>query len=81
MTLREQLGTVGLVTNIVVLWNTVYLQEVLTVLQREGLEIKHEDVAHLSPLSFDHIDFLGRYNFSLQELSQQGQLRPLHQLD
>ncbi len=78
---EAQLGALGLVTNIVVLWNTLYLQAVLAVLRREGLDIEAEDVGHLSPLSFDHINFLGRYDFSLQENIQRGQLRPLHQPD
>ncbi len=39
--------------------------------------MKAEDVARLSPLGFEHINFLGRYYFNLDERVAQGALRPL----
>ena len=35
----------------------------------------------LSPLTFDHINFLGRYAFALPESVAHGQLRPLRSPD
>ena len=65
------------VVNIIVLWNTIYMDATLNQLRAEGYEVKPEDVAHLSPLSFGHINMLGRYAFTLPEIIARGELRPL----
>jgi len=75
---EDQLGALGLVLNMVVLWNTIYMEAALTQLRQEGqIEIRPEDVARLSPLGFAHLNMLGRYHFQLPEAIQRGQLRPL----
>jgi TnpA family transposase len=74
---EDQLGALGLVVNIIVLWNTLYIDAALQQLRTEGFSIKPEDLARLSPLVFDHINLLGRYSFSLPDSVQRGQLRPL----
>jgi TnpA family transposase len=74
---EDQLGALGLVVNIIALWNTLYMEAVLTQLRQEGYPVLDEDVARLSPLSFEHINLLGRYIFTLPEAIAQGQLRPL----
>lgn len=78
---EDQLGALGLVLNIIVLWNTIYIDAVLEQLRREGYPIKDEDVARLSPLGFAHINLLGRYTFSVPESVQRGELRPLRTPD
>ncbi len=52
-------------------------QEALKELRTEGFEVKDEDVQRLWPLSYKHINFLGRYHFTLPEIVANGQLRPL----
>jgi TnpA family transposase len=74
---EDQLGALGLVVNVIVLWNTLYMNAALEQLQSEGFPIKAEDVARLSPLVFDHINLLGRYAFSVPDAVQRGELRPL----
>jgi TnpA family transposase len=78
---EDQLGALGLVVNIIVLWNTIYIDAALEQLRREGYPIKDEDVARLSPLVFEHINLLGRYAFSVPESVQRGELRPLRTPD
>jgi TnpA family transposase len=78
---EDQLGALGLVVNIITLWNTIYMDAVLEQLRSEGYSLKPEDVARLSPLIFDHINFLGRYAFALPDAVAQGQLRPLRSRD
>ncbi len=46
---EDQLGALGLVLNIIVLWNTIYMDAALTQLRQEGYPIRDEDVARLSP--------------------------------
>ncbi len=74
---EDQLGTLGLVTNSVVLWNTIYMQASLDHLQQQSFEIKAEDKARLSPLPYGHINVLGHYSFILADSVQRGGLRPL----
>ena len=58
---EDQLGALGLVVNLVVLWNTIYMNAALNQPRAEGYEVLADDVARLSPLSFKHINMLGRY--------------------
>jgi TnpA family transposase len=74
---EDQLGALGLVVNAIVLWNTLYMESALNQLRAEGMEVKPEDVARLSPLIHKHINFQGRYSFALSEAVAQGGLRPL----
>lgn len=75
---EDQLGALGLVTNAVVLWNTIYMESALDHLQG-SIEIKEEDEARLSPLGYGHINVLGHYSFTLTEQVSKGKLRPLNQ--
>ena len=66
-----------MVVNAIVLWNTIYMEVALNQLRAEGMEVKPEDVARLSPLIHKHINFQGRYSFALSEAVARGDLRPL----
>ena len=74
---EDQLGALGLVTNALVLWNTLYMQAALDHLRQQGEEVKAKDEARLSPLSHKHVNMLGHYSFTLAEQVTNGQLRPL----
>jgi TnpA family transposase len=74
---EDQLGALGLVVNVIVLWNTIYMDAALNQLRTEGFNVRDEDVTRLSPLGFDHINMLGRYAFILPDQIARGQLRPL----
>jgi len=78
---EDQLGALGLVVNIVVLWTTLYMDHVLARLTDMGIEPKPEDVARLSPLGFRHINLHGHYHFALPDFVTRGELRPLHEPD
>jgi TnpA family transposase len=74
---EDQLGALGLVLNMIILWNTRYIDVALNRLRSEGAEVKAEDVARLSPLVHEHINMLGRYQFTLAEPVKRGELRSL----
>ncbi|CEI18252.1 transposase (fragment) [Xanthomonas citri pv. citri] len=74
---EDQLSALGLVVNMIVLWNTLYMDAVLTQLRSEGYPVKPEDEAWLSPFGHEHINMLGRYSFSVPEAVARGELRPL----
>ncbi len=46
---EDQLSALGSVLNMVVLWNTRYMQRVLDQLRAEGHEVRPEDTRRLSP--------------------------------
>lgn len=75
---EDQLGALGLVTNAVVLWNTLYMQEALSWMRINGEETGDEDIARLSPLMHGHINMLGHYTFTLPEDILKGELRALN---
>lgn len=74
---EDQLGALGLVVNAIVLWNTRYMQEALIVITKTGFLVDDADVQRLSPLGYDHINFIGRYSFYLPEEVLMGNLRPI----
>lgn len=75
---EDQLGALGLVTNAVVLWNTLYMQEALNWMRSHGEETGDEDIARLSLLMHGHINMLGHYTFTLPDDLQRGELRSLN---
>ena len=56
----EQAVCLTVATNAIVLWNTVYLGDVLEEL-RHGADIDDEAPAHVSPAMLDHIKPYGRF--------------------
>jgi Tn3 transposase DDE domain/Phage integrase family len=72
-----QLGALGLVLNILVLWTTRYLKAALDQLDRAGHSIHTNDVERLSPLKFRNVNLHGRYSFVLSEEVARDALRPL----
>ncbi len=74
---EDQLGALGLVVNVIVLWNTLYMDASLNHLRNQGMEAHTEDIARLFPLGNQHINFLGDYSFALPQAVADGQLRPL----
>ena len=75
---EDQLGALGLVANVLVLWNTLYMNAALDHLRFQGIDVRPEDVRRLKPFLRKHINFLGRYNFTTSESIQNGSLRSLY---
>ena len=60
---EDQLSALGLVVNMVTLWNTKYQDLAIRQLRTGGYPVSDEDMARLSPLSYEHINFHGHYSF------------------
>lgn len=56
------------------LWNTRYLDAIVTDLRTKNVPVRDEDVARLSPLGHAHLNCLGRYAFTTRAATE---LRPL----
>jgi TnpA family transposase len=70
-------GCLNLVSNAVIVWNTVYMQAAIEELRRQGHSINEADFVHLSPVRFKHINRYGKFRFDIgDDLAPTG-LRPL----
>ncbi len=78
---EDQLSALGLVVNVIVLWNTLYMNSAVNFFQKTSVEVNVKDVARLSPLGFRHINMLGRYQFELSDAILRGEMRPLRQVN
>jgi TnpA family transposase len=73
----NQAGCLNVLTNAVIVWNTVYLQAALEALRHEGYPVRDEDLVHLSPTRFAHIHRYGKYVFDVEAARRRVGLRPL----
>jgi TnpA family transposase len=78
---EDQLNALGLVVNMVVLWNTRYMNAAIEHLKSTGFDVRDEDIERLSPLVSHHINFNGRYHMAPFDPSLKTGLRPFHDPD
>ncbi|MFB6732452.1 Tn3 family transposase, partial [Bacillus mobilis] len=77
--LQDQLqrsSALNLLINAISVWNTVYLSEAIKVLKKKE-KFDEELLKHISPLGWEHINFLGEYRFNKKEIAPLESLRPL----
>jgi TnpA family transposase len=77
--LTHQALCLNLVTNAVICWNTVYIAAVVEQLRREGYPVQEQDLAHVWPTRYAHINVYGKYHFNVEEVWAWHGLRPLRQ--
>lgn len=71
------LSALDLILNAITHWNAIYTQAAINKLRANGQLVQEANIARLSPLTWQHINFLGRYDFSVPEPVARGELRPL----
>jgi len=76
---NNQASCLNLLTNAVVAWNTVYMTAAIDQLKREGHTVVEEDLSHLSPARYEHLNPYGKYHFDVDTGLARTQLRPLRQ--
>ncbi len=77
--LQDQLqrsSALNLLINAISVWNTIYLNEAIKALKKKE-QFDEELLKHISPLGWEHINFLGEYRFSKREIAPLDSLRPL----
>lgn len=73
----NQANCLNLITNAIIVWNTVYMQAAVQHLRQNGQVISEDEMSHLSPVRFEHINVYGKYSFDISvPLNSEG-LRPL----
>lgn len=77
--LRNQVGCLNLVTNAIIIWNTVYMEKVVQHLQHQGQTVQTEHLMHLWPTRHAHINVYGRYHFEMEHIGKEIPFRSLRQ--
>jgi hypothetical protein len=73
----DQALCLTVVTDAVVLFNTVYLQHALDALRQRGHNVDGHAAVHLSPALHEHINPYGSYSFDIERELGRTDLRPL----
>lgn len=60
---RHRASGLNLLVTAIILWNTVYLQRAVDHLRNHGHDPAPSDLAHLSPLGWEHINLTGDYHW------------------
>ncbi|MGG0939810.1 Tn3 family transposase [Brevibacillus centrosporus] len=77
--LQDQLqraSALNIIINAISVWNTVYLQQASEHRKKQG-KLQEDLLKHISPLGWEHINFLGEYKFNLRQNTSLNSLRPL----
>lgn len=77
--LTYQALCLNLVTNAVIVWNTVYMAAVIEQLKQEGYPVHDSDLAHVWPTRYAHLNVYGKWHFNVEEGWRRRGLRPLRQ--
>ena len=72
----QRASALNIIINAISVWNTIYLTEALELQKSQG-HFKEELLPHISPLSWEHINFLGEYHFRTENNRNPEELRPL----
>jgi Tn3 transposase DDE domain len=75
--LAHQALCLNLVTNAVIVWNTV--SAVVEQLRQEGYPMQDSDLAHVWRMRYAHINVYGKNRFNVEEVQARKGLRPLEQ--
>ena len=74
---RYRASGLTLVTAAIVLWNTVYLDRIITAMKEHGHQVDDNLLQHLSPLGWEHINLTGDYVWQQNKQPKKGEFRPL----
>jgi TnpA family transposase len=74
---RHRASGLNLLVAAIILWNTTYLQRTVGHLRTQGHPPAPGDLAHLSPLGWDHINLTGDYHWDTSPPLGPDQFRPL----
>jgi hypothetical protein len=77
--LAHQASCLNLVTNAVIVWNTVYMAVAVEQLKQEGYPLEEANLAHIWPTRYAHLNVYGKYRFNVEEIRGRQGLRPLRQ--
>ena len=74
---RHRASGLNLLVAAIILWNTTYLQRAVDHLRKQGHHPAPGDLAHLSPLGWEHINLTGDYHWDTSSTLGPDEFRPL----
>jgi TnpA family transposase len=74
---RHRASGLNLLVAAIILWNTTYLQRAVNHLRNQGHHPASGDLAHLSPLGWEHINLTGDYHWDTSPTLGPDEFRPL----
>ena len=74
---RHRASGLNLLVAAIILWNTTYLQRAVDHLRIQGHHPASVDLAHLSPLGWEHINLTGDYRWDTSPTLGPDEFRPL----
>ena len=74
---RHRASGLNLLVSAIILWNTTYLQRAVDHLRKQGHHPEPGDLAHLSPLGWEHVNLTGDYHWETSLTLGPDQFRPL----
>ncbi len=74
---RYRASGLTLVTAAIVLWNTVYLDRIITEMKEHGHQVDERLLQYLSPLGWEHINLTGDYVWLQNKQPKKGEFRQL----
>jgi TnpA family transposase len=74
----QRASSLNIIINAISIWNTVYLTRA-TEYRKSNNQFNEELMKHISPLGWEHINFLGEYKFETRQMGDVKELRPLRQ--
>ncbi|MBV9578095.1 MAG: Tn3 family transposase [Chloroflexi bacterium] len=69
----------NLAANAIIIWNAVYMTEALEDTRADGIAVDDDDLTHIPPTLWSHVNVYGKYEFDLEAGSRRSGLRPLRQ--
>ena len=72
----QRASALNIIINAISVWNTVYLTQATEYLKNNN-QFKEDLMKHISPLGWEHINFLGEYKFETRQIGDVKELRPL----
>ena len=75
--LQNKASGLNLVAAAIILWNTVYLEQAVAMLERQGTPVPAECLPHFWPLGWEHINLTGDYIWDLRQTTTLQRLRAL----
>ena len=73
----QKSSALNILLNAISLWNTIYLSKAIEYQKTNGT-FREDLLPHISPLGWEHINFLGEFNFDSKIKVSLNSLRPLN---
>jgi TnpA family transposase len=74
----QKSSCLNIILNAIVIWNTKYLKKAWQYYKTQNSDVDQELLKHISPLNWEHINFLGEYSLDANVVFEEDNLRKLN---